>query len=337
MATSSSEKGNSETMKDEKSSLNMEGRVGSVAATTGDRAAQNGEQASMDVQNLGDRGFRSRNNSSEQVKYENSAGTAVRQMDEPPRKRFQIPRKNRDKKVLQTVCSGSREFDEILKILHSSYLDSNSVTHFTYKSARLVHNEFMEKEFIEKRRQLKFDGRPDKELVESYAFLLVDNDQVNTISERGLIVGHSKLTTLGKSSMGIYLSRFSDLLQANPLDPGTTGNIFIFKVIKGKIKGIYDQMRHNQMDSSFGALDPAPKHECHVFKNINNVTTLLSYRAFERSQYYFYEYGFDEILKRPRHVCPFAAVLFGYKEEMTPRQPSLFLSGSPVINTDKYA
>lgn len=34
-------------------------------------------------------------------------------------------------------------------------------------------------QFTEKRRELKFDGRSDKELAESYAFLMVDRCQVS--------------------------------------------------------------------------------------------------------------------------------------------------------------
>ncbi|KAG8430458.1 hypothetical protein GDO86_020561 [Hymenochirus boettgeri] len=251
------------------------------------------------------------------------------------RKRFQIPRKSRDKRALQHISCGSREFEEILKILHSSYLDTKSKDHFTYKSAQLVHNEFMEKEFTEKRRQLKFEGRQDKELAESYAFLLVDREQINIISEKGLHVGHSKITTLGKPSMGVYLSRYADLLQTNPLEPGATGEIFIFKVIKGKMKCVFDHVRSNRMDKFSGnvGLDPVPKHECHILKDMNAVTSLLSYRAFQFTQYYFYEYGFDEVLKRPRHVCPYAVVSFGYKDELTTRHPSL--SGSTGFKAER--
>lgn len=32
------------------------------------------------------------------------------------------------------------------------------------------------------------------------------------------------------------------------------------------------------------ALDPTPKHECHVSKNANRVTSLLAYRAYELTQ-----------------------------------------------------
>ncbi|PIO27912.1 hypothetical protein AB205_0038600, partial [Aquarana catesbeiana] len=138
--------------------------------THGAAAAQNGEQAEeADTR----RASFMRRHSSEPGKME--AGKTVIPTEEPPRKRFQIPRKT--KKALQQLSSDSREFEELLKTLHISFLEANSKIHFTYKSAQLVHNEFLEKEFTEKRRQLKFDGRLEKELAESYGFLLVDESQ----------------------------------------------------------------------------------------------------------------------------------------------------------------
>ncbi|XP_040264634.1 protein TASOR isoform X1 [Bufo bufo] len=303
-------------------------------------ASQNGEAEEEEAAVAGAEktGCKRRNSSVNSDPPNSAVRGDITPTEEPPRKRFQIPKKSREKKALQPISSGSRDFEEILKILHSSYLDANSKIHFTYQTARIVHNEFLEKEFTEKRRQLKFDGRSEKELVESYAFLLAEEDQVNNISERGLQVGNSRLTTLGKPSMGVYLSKFADLLRVNPLEGGATGCILIFKVIKGKMKAIYENFRNTQ-ESFLGnsVLDPAPKHECHVLKNMNAVTSLLSYRGFERTQYYFYEYGFDEILKRPRHVCPYAVVSFGYKTEQKPRRPSSPLPSRPVnISVDHY-
>uniref|UniRef100_A0A8C5R6W3 Transcription activation suppressor n=1 Tax=Leptobrachium leishanense TaxID=445787 RepID=A0A8C5R6W3_9ANUR len=262
---------------------------------------------------------------------EGGAGWVPRAPDEAPRRRFQIPRKSREKKALQLITSDSREFEEILKILHSSFLDTNSKASFSYTTARLAHNEFLEKEFTEKRRKLKCEGRLDKELVESCAFLMVSQEQAISICEKGLHIGHSKLSTLGKPAMGVYLSRFADLLQTNPLEPGANGHVLIFKVIKGKIKYFPDYNRNNQMEQF--SLDPAPNHECHVFKNTNAVTSLLSYRAFERTQYYFYEYRYAEIFKRPSHVCPYAVVSFVYKEDQMHRQPSS--AGSIYFSTER--
>ncbi|OXB83034.1 UNVERIFIED_CONTAM: hypothetical protein H355_001377 [Colinus virginianus] len=238
--------------------------------------------------------------------------------DVPVRRNFQIPRKSREKKALfQPVAVGSREFDDVVKILHSSYLEPSSVSSFNYKRASLVHSELLEKEFTEKRRELKFDGRLDKELSETYAFLMVDRPQIQIICEKGLQVGHSKIAILGSPSMGVYVSRYADLLQPNPLETGATGDVIIFKVIKGKMKSIYDHIGMKAMESTVkSALDPTPKHECHVSKNAHKVTSLLAYRAYELTQYYFYEYGFDEIRRRPRHVCPYAVVSFTYKDEI---------------------
>uniref|UniRef100_A0A673V7J3 Transcription activation suppressor n=1 Tax=Suricata suricatta TaxID=37032 RepID=A0A673V7J3_SURSU len=269
----------------------------------------------------------------EQTQDSSDAGAAAlpkgsEEPERPVRRSFQIPRKSREKKALfQPLTPGSREFEDVLNILHSSYLEPTSVTNFNYKRACLIHNELLEKEFTEKRRELKFDGRLDKELSESYAFLMVDRYQVQSICEKGLQVGQSKITILGNPSMGIYLSRYADLLQANPLEAGAVGDVVIFKIMKGKIKSLESILNKS-------ALDPTPKHECHVSKNANRVTSLLAYRAYELTQYYFYEYIFAELRRRPRHVCPYAVVSFTYKDDIqTPKfVPS---SRSNSFNADR--
>ncbi|XP_038627918.1 protein TASOR isoform X5 [Tachyglossus aculeatus] len=258
----------------------------------------------------------------------------------PVKRNFQIPRKSREKKALfQPLTAGSREFDDVLKILHSSYLEPGSVANFNYKRASLIHSELLEKEFTEKRRELKFDGRLEKELVESYAFLMVDRPQVQSICEKGLQVGQSKVAILGNPSMGIYLSKYADLLQANPLEPGATGDVVVFKIIKGRMKSVYDHMGVKNLDSTVtkSALDPTPKHECHVSKSGNRITSLLAYRAFELTQYYFYEYGFDELRRRPRHVCPYAVVSFAYKDDIVQGPKFLPSSRSVSFNSDRSA
>ncbi|KAJ7403284.1 Protein TASOR [Pitangus sulphuratus] len=194
---------------------------------------------------------------------------------QPVRRNFQIPRKSREKKALfQPVSPGSREFEDIVRILHSSYLDPSSVSNFRYKRASLVHSELLEKEFTEKRRELKCDGHLDKELSESYAFLLVDRCQ-------------------------------------------------------GKMKSIYVHMGMKAMESTAkNMLDPTPKHECHLAKNAHKINSLLDYRAYEFTQYYFYEYDFDDTRRRPRHVCPYAVVSFTYKGDMV-QGPKFLSSSSP--------
>ena len=48
--------------------------------------------------------------------------------------------------LFQLLTPGSREFEDVLNILHSSYLEPTSATNFNYKRACLIHNELLEKE-----------------------------------------------------------------------------------------------------------------------------------------------------------------------------------------------
>nr|XP_020485190.1 protein TASOR-like isoform X1 [Labrus bergylta] len=230
-----------------------------------------------------------------------------RPSEELPRKNFQIPRKIRERKGLyQFLPPDSREFDDLVKIVSSFYLDASSRGTFSYCKARLIHNELLEKEFIEKRREMKQEGRTEQELTESYCFLYPDKSKLPWVCEKGLSVGHSRITTLGNPSVGVYLSKYSDLLQINPLDVGSVGDIVVFKVMRGRIKHIHENMPKN-------AIEPTPKFDCHLSRSANRVTSLLSYRAFELTQQYFFEFAFEEIKARPRHVCPYAVISFQYK------------------------
>ncbi|TSM44155.1 Protein TASOR [Bagarius yarrelli] len=234
-----------------------------------------------------------------------SSLVANRLAEDPPRLNFQIPRRNKEKRALfQYLSSESREFAEILNIITSSYKDPASKANFVYSQPRLVHNEPLEKEFIEKRKELKQDGRTEKELAESFCFLL--SERVPLVCEKGLSVGNSWMSLLGNSTKGVYLCQFSDLLQSSPFEPGFTGEIIIFKVIKGKVKSVHDNIR---------GLDPTPKFDSHFSKNACKMTSLASYKAFENTQQYFYEYVDYELASRPRHVCPYAVVSFQFKSK----------------------
>ncbi|XP_073700434.1 protein TASOR isoform X2 [Garra rufa] len=235
-----------------------------------------------------------------------SVSWAAKPAEEQPRLNFHIPRKSREKRALfQNVSTDSREFTDILQILTSCYKDSSSTGKFVYSKPRLIHSEPLEKDFMEKRRELKQDGRTEKELSETFCFLLCDAQKVSVLCEKGLSVGSSWMSILGNPAKGVYLCQFSDLLQITPIEPGTTGNIIIFKVIKGKVKSVHDCMSIS--------MDPTPKFDSHFSKNSTKVASLQSFRAFEYTQQYFYEYVDFEILSRPRHVCPYAVVSFYFK------------------------
>ncbi|XP_078399649.1 protein TASOR-like isoform X3 [Cetorhinus maximus] len=247
---------------------------------------------------------------------EHGASAVQKTAEDHVRKSFQIPKKNKEKKELcQLVPVGSREFkQDILKILNSSCLDASSSSNFNYVKASMVHNERLEKEYMEKRKELRNEGRTEKELVESYAFLLLDASQIPIICEKGLPVGHSKVTILGNPTMGIYLSKYCDVLQPNPLDSGRKAEMIIFKIIKGRVKAVFDNTTKN-------FTPPTPKHDCHVFRNLNRVISLFTYRAFDLTQFYLYEFGNEGIRQYPRHVCPYAVVSFVYKENKIPKIP----------------
>ncbi|KAM4741337.1 protein TASOR [Anableps anableps] len=242
----------------------------------------------------------------------NSAPQVVHKRHMPTEpKKFHIPRKTKEKRALfQFVSTESREYEDMKTILTSGYIDSNSAGSFSYSNPRLVHSELLEKEFVEKRREMKADGRTEKELEESYCFLLTNSVKLPVLCEKGLTVGQSKNTVLGNPSKGVYLSRYSDLLQTSPLAPGTTGELIILKVMKGKVKSIYENMKILQ--------DPTPRFDSHIAKNASKVTSLSCYRAFELTQQYFYEYLFDELRERPRQVCPYAVVSFHFKGKDAP-------------------
>ncbi|XP_051549633.1 protein TASOR-like isoform X2 [Myxocyprinus asiaticus] len=235
-----------------------------------------------------------------------SVSWALKPAEEPLRLNFHIPRKSREKRALfQYVSTESREFTDILQILTSSYKDSSSTGMYVYSKPRLVHNDTLEKDFMEKRKELKLDGRMDKELSESFCFMLCDALKVPVVCERGLCVSSSWMNMLGNPSKGVYLCQFSDLLHINPMEAGATGNIIIFKVIKGKVKSVHDCMSRS--------MDPTPKFDSHFSKNSTRVTSLQSYKAFEYTQQYFYEYVDFEISSRPRHVRPYAVVSYQFK------------------------
>uniref|UniRef100_A0A4W3HGN8 Uncharacterized protein n=1 Tax=Callorhinchus milii TaxID=7868 RepID=A0A4W3HGN8_CALMI len=219
--------------------------------------------------------------------------------------------------LFQSIPVASREFkQDILKILSSSYLETLSSTNFAYVKASMIHNDKLEKEFTEKRKELRTEGRTEKELAELYAFLLVDPSEASIICDKGLAVGKSKVTILGNPAMGVYLSKYSDILQPNPLDTGKQADIIIFKIIKVGvfIKAVFDNPTKN-------FTPPTPKHDCHVSKNLNRVTSLFTYRAFDITQFYLYEIGSEGVRQIPRHVCPYAVVSFVYKEDKIPKTP----------------
>lgn len=119
-------------------------------------------------------------------------------------------------------------------------------------------------------------------------------------------VKHEHVLTVFLVTAGVYLSKYSDLLQINPFEAGSTGDMIVFKVMRvrplltlsgpfkdasvaareaqpvsfipqGRLKHIHENMPKN-------SIEPSPKFDGHLSKSANRVTSLLSYRAFELTQ-----------------------------------------------------
>ncbi|KAI7797992.1 putative protein FAM208B [Triplophysa rosa] len=210
--------------------------------------------------------------------------------------------------LLEPVLPGSVTFNEnILAPLQNNYLYKESKECFTYKSAILIKNAALQKRYAAFRAE---KGYSEQELEESYGFLLFDDiDKAKKVGETGLLVGQPKCTTLGDSSKGVYISKYSDCLDLKRWYNGKTGYIVLVKLTKGRVKEVTDNYTQN-------FTPPTPGFDCHVSEQLGAVTsTTSSFLAYERTQYYLYELvGSGKIESCPRQTCPLAIVAFSYGE-----------------------
>ncbi|XP_051964819.1 uncharacterized protein LOC127630954 isoform X2 [Xyrauchen texanus] len=217
--------------------------------------------------------------------------------------------------LLEPVLPGSVTFDErILAPLRNNYLYQDSREYFTYNSAQLINNPALQKRYATFRAEKLEKGYSEQELEESFGFLLFnDENKARIVGETGLLVGQAKCTTLGDFSKGVYISKYSDCLDLKRWYDGKTGYIVLFKLTKGRVKAVTDNYTQN-------FTLPSASFDCHVSDQIGAVTsTTSSFLAYERTQYYMYEFadGTSETETRPRHTCPFAIVAFSYGKTST--------------------
>ncbi|XP_071815985.1 uncharacterized protein [Apostichopus japonicus] len=243
---------------------------------------------------------------------------------------FVIPRKAKEKELLEEVSLDSNSFQKyLLPAVVQQYRDPTSRASFEYEKAFLVHNDKLNTEFQERRKEMKEDGRSDREVAEQYAFLLVDNMNIaKLICQDGLHVrwtGQSREHRLGHGDMGVYLNRFSDILSATSLGTGKEHILLVFKVLKGKVKAV--PLTHHKQ-----AMEPTPKFDSHVAKNIVVDLTSSRVQTFVSNQIYCYQFGDLEMAKRPQQVCPFALVYFKYTER---KKESTSLGGAFDVASKK--
>ncbi|XP_058640088.1 protein TASOR 2 isoform X2 [Onychostoma macrolepis] len=217
--------------------------------------------------------------------------------------------------LLEPVHPGSVTFNEsILAPLHNNYLYEESKECFTYNSAHLINNGALQKRYAAFRSEKREKGYSEQELEESFGFLLLDDaNRARKIGETGLLVGQAKCTTLGDSSKGVYISKYSDCLDLKRWYDGKTGYIVLLKLTKGRVKEVTDNYTQN-------FTPPTAGYDCHISDQLGAVSsTISSFLAYERTQYYMYELhdGSNEIETCPRHACPFAIVAFSYGKMST--------------------
>ncbi|KAL1270236.1 hypothetical protein QQF64_032525 [Cirrhinus molitorella] len=220
--------------------------------------------------------------------------------------------------LLEPVHPGSVTFNEsILAPLRNNYLYEESKECFTYNSAHLINNAALQKRYAAFRSEKRGKGYSEQELEESFGFLLLgDANRAGKIGETGLLVGQAKCTTLGDSSKGVYISKYSDCLDLKRWYTGKTGYIVLLKLTKGRVKEVTDNYTQN-------FTPPTAGYDCHISDQLGAVSsTTSSFLAYERTQYYMYELrdGSCEIETCPRHACPFAIVAFSYGKMSTTQE-----------------
>nr|XP_037839226.1 protein TASOR 2 isoform X4 [Chlorocebus sabaeus]XP_037839227.1 protein TASOR 2 isoform X5 [Chlorocebus sabaeus] len=220
--------------------------------------------------------------------------------------------------VFETVSLSSDSlFQRAVSLLHTSYLDSSSEHGFQYSQVTLVKNDIFLNEYKTFYRQKKASNYTQEELQDTYGFLLFDTEkEAKLVCQRGLRVGSSAVTTLGDPAKGVYISKYSDYLHPRPWYHGKSGYVVIFNIIKGKVKSVSENYTTNYTKPSSG-------YDCHVSENTNKVSNKTShFRAFELSQYYFYELSGNTVIERPRQICPYVIVAFRYREPKTMAPPA---------------
>lgn len=217
--------------------------------------------------------------------------------------------------LMELVLPGSTAFDDdILPPLHNSYLYDDSRKSFLYSSARLINNAALQTRYAAFQAEKRECGYTEKELEETFGFLLFDDESKATeLGEGGLLTGHSTCSTLGDPSKGVYVSKYSDCLDLKPWYSGKSGHIAIMKLIKGRVKEVTENY-------TLKFTPPTQGFDTHESEQIKTVTAATSsFLAFERTQYYVYEIlnGGEDTEKCPRHVYPFAIVEFSYGKAET--------------------
>ncbi|XP_055078219.1 uncharacterized protein LOC117371861 isoform X2 [Periophthalmus magnuspinnatus] len=200
--------------------------------------------------------------------------------------------------------------NSILTKLESAYLFEDSKHSFRYTSAFLIKNPALEEKYNACREKRREQGYSDKDLKETYGFLLFDQlNKAKSIGETGMLAENGTCTTLGDPTKGVYLSMYSDCLDPNCWYHGKSGYIVIVKITEGRVKKVSENYTHNLTKPTVG-------FDCHVSEQLQSVSSKTSsFLAFERTQYYLYELlDNGSTALSPSLACPYAVVAFSYTD-----------------------
>lgn len=223
-------------------------------------------------------------------------------------KKFTIPkiRRTTEKVYLSSCYTNTREYGFIHSTLKQCRLDTSCDLQFTWQfgDTKLVHNEYLEKQFAAKRSEMRESGRHGRELEEHFCFLALPQSDMVDVYQNGLSARASTLKILGNPLLGIYMFRHVDVsLNYAQSQNSPVESIMIFKVLFGKIKKIQPSVDKNKV-----SLDPSPNFDCHMSRNMPSLKDTIELQAYN-SMVYFYEYDlFSRPVDRPRQCLPYGIV-----------------------------
>ncbi|XP_058268429.1 uncharacterized protein LOC131367181 isoform X1 [Hemibagrus wyckioides] len=222
---------------------------------------------------------------------------------------FTIPRKKRvSGQVLLEPCpEDSRDYTLIQSKLKESRLDMRKehTNTWLWKDVKLVHNDGFLKEFSEKRSEMRTKGRHGREMEERFCFLVASSEATNEIYQFGLRTGSQDQYSLGKPSHGVYLFKHVDVALKHATASTCNGkNLFIFKVLFGKVKKVTPSLEWNR------TVDPMVGFDCYMAKDAVSYHDSV-YQQVSGSSVFLFDYNQNqELNKRPRQCLPYAVVSF---------------------------
>ncbi|XP_035670658.1 uncharacterized protein LOC118412121 isoform X2 [Branchiostoma floridae] len=197
--------------------------------------------------------------------------------------------------LLTPVRPGSREEQDVIKIVRRSFLNESFSSQYAVEKICLVNNEELQKDFSSKRQEMKEHGR---DVTERYLF--TTSGGTDNFPKGKTAVPSQGRSVLGDSTKGVYLKKNADVClrcQAAKFQRKRT-RLLIYKVMLGRVLAVAHDSRS----------DPNPNHDCHVSREPPRLTDKY-WEQYLKTQVYLYEYSDEGLpVKRPRQVLPYAAL-----------------------------